>query len=105
MAGDVRYEHLRWDIRYNAAAGIDILDMYLKKYALPKRKALKGKGVLDNDGLACALYAMYNAGPGGFSAYVKSRSTGNFSEIDNHFKEKYSRVKAGLWDGLRDCFF
>ena len=97
-------EHLRWDIRYNAAAGIDILNMYLKKYALPKKKALKGKEALDNDGLACALYAMYNAGPGGFSAYVKSRSTGNFSKIADHFKEKYFWVKTGRWERLRDCF-
>ena len=98
-------EHLRWDIRYNAAAGVDILNMYLKKYALPKKKTLKGKEALDNDGLACALYAMYNAGPGGFSAYVKSRSTGNFSEIANHFRKKYFWVKTGRWERLRDCFF
>ena len=98
-------EHLRWDIRYNAAAGIDILNMYFKKYALTKMKSLKGKDVLDNDGLACSLYALYNTGPGGFSGYVKSRSTGNFSKIDNHFKEKYTWVKNGQWDRLRDCFF
>lgn len=98
-------EHLRWDIRYNAAAGIDILNIYLKKYALTKMKSLKGKDVLDNDGLACSLYALYNTGPGGFSGYVKSRSTGNFSKIDNHFKEKYTWVKNDQWDRLRDCFF
>ncbi len=98
-------EHLRWDIRYNAAAGIDILNMYLKKYALPKMKALKGKDLLDKEGLACSLYAMYNAGPGAFSGYVKSRSTGNFSKIDDHFKEKYFWVKTGRWEKQRDCFF
>lgn len=102
--GMYNIERLRWDIRYNAAAGIDILNLYLRKYALPKMKSLKGKEALDNDGVAGSLYAMYNAGPGGFSRYVKRRSTGKFSKIDAHFKEKYIWVKIGQWDRLRDCF-
>jgi len=97
-------EQLRWNIRYNVEAGMDILSLYLKKYALPKMKSLKGKEVLDNDGVACALYAMYNEGPGGFSGYVKRRSTGKFSRIDNHFKGKYNWVKNGQWDKLGDCY-
>jgi hypothetical protein len=102
--GIYNMERVRWDIAYNAAVGIDILDLYLKKYTLPKMKALKGKEALDSDGVACSLYAMYNAGPGGFSRYVKRRSTGKPSEIDNHFKEKYNWVKKGQWERLRDCY-
>ncbi|MFZ0451038.1 MAG: lytic transglycosylase domain-containing protein [Desulfatiglandaceae bacterium] len=102
--GMYNIEHLRWDIDYNAAAGIEILNLYLKKYALPKMKSLKGKDVLDDDGVACSLYAMYNAGPGGFSGYVKRRSSGNFSKIDNHFREKYTWVKNGQWKRLKDCY-
>ncbi len=102
--GMYNIEHLRWDIRYNAAAGIDILNLYLTKYALPKMKSLKGKEVLDNDGVACSLYAMYNEGPGGFSGYVKRRTTGKFSPIDSHFKEKLTWVKKGQWNRLGDCF-
>ena len=96
--GMYNIEQLRWNIRYNAAAGMDILSLYLKKYALPKMKSLKGKDVLDSDGVACALYAMYNGGPAGFSGYVQRRSTGKFSKIDNHFKEKYTWVKNGQWE-------
>jgi len=97
-------EHLRWDINYNASAGVDILNTYLKKYALPKMKKLTGKDVLDSDGVAASLYAMYNAGPGGFSKYVKRRSAGQFTNIDRHFKEKYAWVTSGQWDKLKTCF-
>jgi len=102
--GIYNIERVRWDIAYNVAVGIDILNLYLKKYALPKMKSLKGKDVLDSDGVACSLYAMYNAGPGGFPKYVKRRSSGKPSKIDNHFKEKYTWVKKGQWDRLKDCY-
>ncbi len=102
--GIYNIERVRWDIAYNAAVGIDILNLYLKKYALPKMKSLKGNEALDNDGVACSLYAMYNAGPGGFSRYVKRRSTRKPSKIDDHFKGKYTWVKSGQWDRLKDCF-
>ena len=102
--GIYNIEHLRWDITYNVAAGIDILNLYLRKYALPKLKSFKGKDVLDNDGVAYSLYAMYNEGPGGFSRYVKRRSSGKYSDIDNHFKEKYTWVKSSQWGRVRDCF-
>lgn len=102
--GIYNIERVRWDIAYNVAVGIDILNLYLKKYAMPKMKSLKEKDVLDSDGVACSLYAMYNAGPSGFSKYVKRRSSGKPSKIDNHFKEKYTWVKTGQWDRLGDCF-
>lgn len=102
--GIYNLQYLRWDIAYNAAAGIDILNLYLQKYALPKMPSLAGKETLDADGLAGAIYAMYNAGPGAFSAYVKRRSTRQFSKIDNHFKEKYAWVKEGRWEKVKDCF-
>lgn len=102
--GIYNLERLRWDIAYNAAAGVDILNLYLEKYALRKMPALSGKEALDPDGVAGALYAMYNAGPGAFSAYVKRRSTGKFSRIDAHFREKYTWVKDGRWDKLKSCF-
>jgi hypothetical protein len=102
--GIYNMERVRWDIAYNAAVGIDILNLYLQKYALPKMKSLKGKEALDSDGLACSLYAMYNAGPAGFSKYVKRRSIGKPSKIDNHFEEKYTWVKKEQWDRLGDCY-
>lgn len=101
--GMYNIEHLRWDIHYNAAAGIDILNTYFRKYALPKLGGLKGKEALDSDGLASSLYAMYNAGPGGFSKFVKRRAAGKATNIDKHFKEKYDWVKSGQWDRLNDC--
>lgn len=98
-------EQLRWNIHYNARAGVDILNLYLRKYAFPKMKSFTGAFRLDNDGVACALYAMYNAGPGGLSGYVKRRSRGDYNKIDRHFSEKFEWVKAGRWERLTDCFF
>ncbi len=102
--GMYHIERLRWDIAYNAAAGVDILNLYLRKYAIPKRASLTGRDVLDSDGMACALYAMYNAGPGGFSGYLNRRRTGKLSKIDAHFKEKYTWVQNGQWDKLGNCY-
>ncbi len=102
--GIYNIEHLRWDVTYNVAAGVDIMNLYFIKYVLPKLKSLKGKDLSGDDVPVCSLYAMYNAGPGEFSRYVKRRKTGKFTEIDKHFKEKYTWVKSRQWDKLHDCF-
>ncbi len=96
---------LRWDIAYNAAAGAEILDTYLTRYALPKMAALKAGDRFAADDLAYALYAMYNGGPGDFSKYLKRRSSKKFYKTDSHFKQKYTWVKNGEWEKIRLCLF
>jgi len=98
-------DHLRWDIRYNADAGVQIAFSYLTKYALPKVKKLGGNKGIDNDTLASAVYAMYNSGPGGFAKYLKRRNAGKFLEMDRLFRQKYIWVRDDQLDKLSICLF
>jgi len=60
---------------------------------------------LDADGLAGAVYAMYNSGPGDFSKYIERRRTRDFRATDRHFKEKYDWVKENQWRKIGLCLF
>jgi soluble lytic murein transglycosylase-like protein len=95
-------QHLRWNVGYNAEAGVEILGLYLTRYALPKKDTIK---TLDRDGLAACLYAMYNGGPGQVYKFPERQKSGDFYISDTHFKEKYQWVKNGEWDRLKICLF
>ena len=93
-------QRLRWDIKYNAVAGCEILDLYLQKYALAK----SGPGILsDEETLAQLVYAMYNGGPKQYAKFLDRKAQTAFYKSDNLFKEKYSWVKAGSWNNLEKC--
>jgi hypothetical protein len=97
--------HLKWDIAYNAKAGVEIADEYMTRYALPRMQKLAPADALDADGLAGAVYAMYNSGPGDFSKYIERRRTRDFRATDRHFKEKYDWVKENQWRKIGLCLF
>ena len=58
---------LRWDISYNALAGCEIADLYLRKYALKDSRWQKNG---DMQLLAQVVYAMYNGGPGEYNKFL-----------------------------------
>ena len=95
--------HLRWDIRYNAAAGCEILDLYLKKYTLDRIEKMKGGTTLNEDAFARIVYAMYNGGPGQFKKILKRKKKGTFYSSDKLYFEKYSWVKNSQWKNIRKC--
>jgi hypothetical protein len=95
-------EHLRWDVGYNVEAGVEILALYLTKYALPKKDMIKD---LERDGLAACLYAMYNGGPSQVHKFPERLKSGNLYISDKHFKEKYEWVKKGEWGHLKKGLF
>lgn len=97
--------HLKWDIAYNAKAGVEIMDEYMTRYALPRMQKLAPTDALDADGLAGAVYAMYNSGPGDFSKYIERRRAGGFRATDLHFREKYDWVKTNQWRKIGLCLF
>jgi hypothetical protein len=99
--GIYKPQSLRWDIRYNALAGAEIADIYLRRYAL--RKMDKNKP-LDDDTLAYLVYAMYNGGPSQFHKYLKRDAKGKFYLSDRLFREKYLWVKEKQWDKITNCF-
>ena len=97
--------HLRWDVRYNAEAGTQIIGDCVTKYAIPRVKKLRAARSIDADTLACGVYAIYNSGPGDFTRYLKRRKTGRLLETDKLFNQKYMWVKKDQFDQLSICLF
>ena len=95
--------HLRWDIRYNAEAGCEILELYFRKYALDRMEKMKGGKTLDDDAFARIVYAIYNGGPGQFEKILKRKKKGTFYSSDKLYFEKYSWVKNSQWENIRKC--
>ena len=93
-------QRLRWDIKYNAVAGSEIIDLYLQKYALAKSKA---SILSDEETLAQLVYAMYNGGPKQYDKFLKRKAKKDFYKTDNLFKEKYSWVKSESWNNIEKC--
>lgn len=98
--GLYQVENLRWDIKYNAAAGCDILYLYLRKYAL---KRMDPKNPFDTDTLAQTVYAMYNGGPRELYRLPKRKQQQTLYLSDRLFWEKYCYVKEGQFDKLSLC--
>ncbi len=93
-------ERLRWDIRYNAAAGCEIAALYMKDYAL---RARKGQEKPDNETIARLVYAMYNGGPGQYKKYLERERSGKLYGSDKLFWEKYEWVSTASWDKISRC--
>lgn len=91
---------LNWDLPYNAAAGCEILETYLRRYALERSKTARG---LSDDTLAQAVYAMYNGGPGQLWQFLKRLRAGRLLRSDRLFKAKFRKVKTGSTLGLEEC--
>ena len=95
--------HLRWNIQYNAKAGCEIIDLYIKKYTLDRIKKLKAGKTLDEETFARIVYAMYNGGPGQFEKFLKRKKEGTFYSSDRLYFEKYSWVKNRRWENISKC--
>ena len=93
-------ERLRWDIRYNAAAGCEIAALYLKDYALRDRKGAKKP---DDETIARLVYAMYNGGPGQYKKYLERQKSGKLYESDKLFWQKYQWVTTASWEKISRC--
>jgi len=93
-------DKLRWDIRYNARAGTEILDLYMKDYALIRMEA---QGLRDETVLARAVYAMYNAGPDELQRFLKRYRSNSPHDIDRLFKEKYEMTQKGDFEKIALC--
>lgn len=93
-------QSLRWDAVYNARAGCEIMENYLRRYALRK---LKPAQINDAELLAQVLYAMYNGGPSQLRALVKRKAMGRLWLSDKLFIKKYKSVKDGKLVQLGTC--
>jgi hypothetical protein len=93
-------DSLRWNIRYNALAGTEILDLYMKDYAITQMEA---QGLTDEAVLARAVYAMYNAGPGELQRFLKRHRSNSPHHIDRLFREKYEMTQKGDFEEIALC--
>ena len=91
---------LRWDIRYNAQAGCEIAELYLRRYALQGKSQLVGSkaGLLPG-----ILYAMYNGGPGQYEKYLARLKSGKLYPTDKSFGEKQQLVEKRAWEQIKEC--
>jgi hypothetical protein len=101
--GMYNHEKLKWNIRYNMAAGCEILDHYLQDYILKKTEKVKYPALENKDNVARTLYALYNGGPGEFSKFLDRLAKKKFYDSDDLFHEKYLWVKNGQWDRASIC--
>jgi len=99
--GIYRMESLRWNIRYNAQAGSEILSLYLREGA---QSDPKNTSPLNTETLACGVYAMYNSGPGGFSSFLKRNQEGSLYQSDKSFKEKLGWTMHNQFDKISLCY-
>ncbi len=96
-------DKLRWDIHYNADAGCEIIELYLKRYIFRKMKKQRYKELENDDNLARMLYALYNGGPGQFYKFLGRLEKDDFYLSDTLFFEKYRWVKNNQFDKVTIC--
>jgi hypothetical protein len=91
---------LRWSIRYNSSAGGEILELYLRRYAL---RLINPEDGNDRELLAGAVYAVYNGGPRQLKRYLKRFRDGRLYKADRLFGKKYEWVQAGKYAEVARC--
>ncbi len=101
--GIYEIQRLMWNIHYNAAAGCEILEQYLNRYALAKLKRLKRKDLMTEEAVAGLVYAMYNGGPRQFDAYLKRKDRKRYYLSDRLFMEKFRATTKGRVSEVKDC--
>jgi hypothetical protein len=98
--GIYRLQSLRWNIKYNALAGSEILDRYLRTYALKQMDSPKSP---DMDTLARLTYAIYNGGPAEVQKFIRRKQKNRFHQSDELFWEKYGLTKDGRLEEIMSC--
>jgi len=98
--GIYRVESLRWNIGYNVKAGTEILNLYLRTFAL---KEINPRTPAELDTVAQVAYAMYNGGPGQLKKFMERKRGNALYKSDRLFLEKYTAAKAGRFTELAHC--
>ena len=91
-------QRLRWDTAYNARAGAQILLRYMKTYAIPYARRTG-----DEDHVARAAYAVYNAGPRAVGRFNKAQPHPREERVDRRLWKLYQGIVSGGQADLRTC--
>lgn len=92
-------QKLRWDPRYNALAGSEILSLYLDRY-ISKEKNISKKG---KRFLSVLLYSLYNGGPSQLKKFPKRYAAKKLYQSEKLYLAKLDKVHKGAWQGQVDC--
>ena len=96
-------QQLRWNVRYNARAGSEILTLYLNRYI---NRAKTSVNLSSNSGkrfLAVWLYSLYNGGPSQLKKLPKRHREKKIYQSEQLFLAKYDQVQGGGWINRVDC--
>lgn len=94
---------LRWDIRYNARAGAEILTLYLRQYINREKKVITLSSKPNKRFLAVWLYSLYNGGPAQLKKLPKRYKKKQLYKSENLFLAKYDQVQGENWMNLVKC--
>jgi soluble lytic murein transglycosylase-like protein len=95
-------DRLADDIRYNLAAGIDILEHYLVDYAIRRGEHDQPPGGAEN--LVRATYAAYNGGPSHLRRYRRADTAPRLQAIDREFWNHFEWISEHGWPQARSCY-
>jgi PAS domain-containing protein len=90
-------QRLRWDVRYNARAGTEILALYLKRYLADKKSFPAISPNEKKRFLAVWLYALYNGGPSQKKKFPKRYQSKTLHQSEQLFLSKYDQASVKNW--------
>lgn len=96
-------EQLRWNIRYNAQAGAEILTLYLNKYIHKEKAPVKLGSASGKRFLAAWLYALYNGGPSQLKKFPKRHLKKQLYQSEEFFLAKYDQAQEKGWASQVTC--
>lgn len=94
-------DRLEDDVRYNVAAGIEILEHYFVDYAIRRGEHERPGG---NDNLVRATYSAYNGGPSQLSRYRREDFPARLRAIDREFWKHYEQMNDERWPDVGSCY-
>lgn len=96
-------DQLRWNVHYNAQAGVEILSLYLNRYIKEEKAPVDLSSTSGKRFLAVWLYSLYNGGPSQLKKLPKRHVSKNIYQSEKLFLAKYDQVKKGGWINQVDC--
>jgi hypothetical protein len=96
-------QDVRWNIRYNAHAGCEILALYLDRYINKQKPPVNLTTANGQRYLAAWLYALYNGGPSQVKKFPDRAKAKKFYESELLFLKKYDQAKGTDWTTKVDC--
>ena len=94
--GFYNIDRLKWDVLYNAGAGVEILSRMMEYAVSSAGRDPKG------DSLARSAYAGYNGGPAALHRWTRHEPA-ELRRIDNSFWGKYQAVQHGESIDIMSC--